>query len=306
MSLKFPIAARRMMRALSCCDNRQINDAVRRYARTLSDDELLGLLNASRAGLDPYHRAVLESLPHGEDANSGGGSPIKEVFGSFVAENPRALEQLPAEMIDGILQHAASDDPDLKRQFRPERLQRYLPIISGMAGSLVAAMAVIAYLHFSASQLNDVALAPLSLPLTTAAFKRPPALTSIRHAGKTHVGAASRPATRHPLRPLRIATSTHRMSLALTPKPAAHSSIWLPKITPHAANAKLVHRSALRTVVNLSSAVPRPPQSLNDTVAVDVNVVSETVESRDVEEYTQTTDSSPARYCYARGSWRAC
>lgn len=311
-----PTASRRMMLALSHCDNRQINDAVRRYARSLNDDELVNLLHASRAGLDPYHSAVLESVLHAVDVqHPNGGASIKKMFQTFVAENPRALEQLPARMVDGILQHAASGDAHLRREFTPARTQPYIPVISGMAGSLMAAVAVIAYLHFGARQLNDAVLISPSVALKTA-VQRAPALIA---KAPRRTGATSPVPRSHPLRALHRANITRHASILVASRPAAASNITLPRTAPRTSIAQSIRHGHSTSAATLLSVVPRPRQNFatvakapvavaesQKTVAVDVNVATVTVESRDAEQSTQETDSNPARYCYARGTWRPC
>ncbi|MDQ6932784.1 MAG: hypothetical protein M3160_06375 [Candidatus Eremiobacteraeota bacterium] len=312
------------MQALCCCDNRQINEAVRRYIGEFDDAKVIKLLHASQANLDPYHRAALESLL--DDARSqapGDGAQLKALFESFVAANPRALEQMPPPMIEGILQRAATNDNSLRRQFTPAWFQRYIPVVSGMAGALTAALVVTGYMHFGAPKVDDSAVIPLSVSLQ-ASMKQPPASVRVVRRPEWYKRGTAALSERHMHMRTRIsiASSTAHSSVAVAIAQAARSDAIAKPLrrqetrrTPVAQGPDYRIPTAVAALPPASRLPERPPTVARapipspiseNAVAVEMKVVTQTVEVPEAETSTQGADPAPARYCYARGSWHAC
>ncbi len=300
-------ASRRMMHALCCCDNRQINNAVRQYTRRLDDADLFSLLETSRSSLDQYHRAALESLLHPAGSKrSNDRAEIRNLFESFIAANPRVLEQLPANMIDGILRHAAANEPELRRQFAPSPLQRYRTVISGMAGALAALVILTIYGLLSTEDTV--------IPGPVAGQSVGPA-TSGHRANAIKIAGRHARAIRNVSFPVQRLTSTRRRHIALT---ILVDNFPPRQVARRTSKAVKIARSNPKIVATVSSVAPRPAtgsatnvrtmksDNSPSMVAVEATGVTQTVNSDDVEQGATGTDSSPARYCYARGSWRPC
>jgi len=310
-------ASRRMMHALCCCDNRQINNAVRQYTRRLDDADLFSLLETSRSSLDQYHRAALESLLHPAGSKrSNDRAEIRNLFESFIAANPRVLEQLPANMIDGILRHAAADEPELRRQFAPSPLQRYRTVISGLAGALAALVILTIYGHLSTEDtVIPTPVAGQSVGLLPSVSRTLPG-TSGHRANAIKIAGRHARAIRNVSFPVQRLTSTRRRHIALTilvdnfpPRQVARRTSKAVKIAP--SNPKIVAtvssvapRPAARSATNVRTAMKS--DNSPSMVAVEATGVTQTVNSDDVEQGATATDSGPARYCFARGSWRPC
>ncbi|MBC5829426.1 MAG: hypothetical protein GIW98_04445 [Candidatus Eremiobacteraeota bacterium] len=308
-----------MMKALCCCDNRQINDAVQHYVGELDDTGMIELLRVSQAYLDPYHLVVLQSLLNDArmQTHSDGGQ-IKTLFQSFVAANPRALEQLPAAIIEGILLCAATSDTTLRRQLTPAWFQRYAVVLSGMAGVLTAAT-VMGYMYFGVPKVEDSAFVPPSISLKSVVTQHP-ALVAVVHKPARHERRAIAIFHRNTNTQISVATSSHSpVAVAMTQGTRSDVIAKPSRRQPtrqtskeHGINHKASAAAALPTAARpqqpppIVARAPIPSAISEKTVAVEMKVVTQTVESSEPEASTQATDPAPARYCYARGSWRAC
>ncbi|MDQ6933508.1 MAG: hypothetical protein M3160_10090, partial [Candidatus Eremiobacteraeota bacterium] len=143
-------AADRMMRALCLCDTGGIHTAVRRYLDTVQDAELRNLLRGSLKDLDSYYRMQLEPvLTAGIPSSSGEAGELRRLFASFVAQNPRSLEQLSPAMIEGVLQQRTIEDPNLAGEFRMPSRRRYGFVVTGLSGALCTVVLFFAYVRLN-------------------------------------------------------------------------------------------------------------------------------------------------------------
>jgi hypothetical protein len=301
-----------MMHVLCISDTRQIQAALRRYMDELDDAALQTVLRGSLDKLDPYHHALLEPALAGSPAPSGAqGGEIREWFAAFVAANPRALEQLGPEVIDGVLRQAALSNSNAVPGWQFAAKGKVW-VGGGAALTLCAIILLLAY------QPPQVPLGPPGAATVrtrvVGAFARRPAsaASALRAVGhkRTARGILAAPriendaAARNPSRldvikqqPVAQKQATPHTARALTKRIAAtHKIRTAPRIAALPGVAHFTTRLVQVHQVSVPSADQRTSYIVEQAPA----------QPAADEGSAQNRPSSNVSYCYARGTWHPC
>ncbi|MDQ6825630.1 MAG: hypothetical protein M3Z14_00290 [Candidatus Eremiobacteraeota bacterium] len=279
----------------------------------MHDFQLRALLLQCVPSLEPYYGALLRSLltpttGEGEDGD------LRKTFASFVSENPRALEQLCPEIIDGILRQTAVADPSIARllMVSPANFTR---LATGTAGALLAAVTFFAFIHFPIVNRENTAVAP-NAAVRSGLDGRPRVNVWIAGNVIPHVRIAAHLPQPSALRIIAHGLKARRLlrshSAPLVPSLAVSERTSKRLAGVRSAHAIRARTPAFQRMIPALPPVAHPQevtvaraQAGNSGPYTDTYVVEQTNAEADVPA-APSMAGPPVIYCYVNGSWRTC